>query len=94
LPRGGLPGIVGSKIGVLLPSGGEELNDDAPLIGGISGERLFGSRAGSPDLFGMGIGSDIPEMVLRCVWGDSWMDTLRKNAAPLSTNTSAMAGVQ
>jgi len=94
LPKGGLPGIVGSNTGVLLPSGGEELIDDAPLIGGISGERLLGSRAGSPDPFGMGIGSDISEMVLRCVWGDSWKDTLRRNAAPLSTNTSAMAGAK
>jgi hypothetical protein len=85
-----------TRSGDLLPSGGEDPAEDTAAAREISGERLFGSIAGSGFEPGMGIGSDISDNVrLWAVEDEIPKETRRSNLPPPRTKPSAMiAGVE
>lgn len=91
----GLPGLEAEKIGVLSPSGGDELVEDAPEmpLRRISGDKFPLSIACSSFAFapGIGIGSDISRIVRLCAVDDvTPKETLRSKLPPRSTRPSAI----
>jgi len=88
----GVPCVEAVKVGVLLPSGGDELVEEPPdRTRLISGARFALSMADSEFEFGIGIGSDISNIVRRGVVAeDTPKETLRNTLPPLVTKPSAM----
>jgi hypothetical protein len=92
----GLLGIDADRIGVLVPSGGEELLVEV-FVGTrlICGDKLWPSTAGSGFEPGIGIGSVISKSVR---WGaveeETPKETLRNKLPPLKTKLSAMMAIQ